>query len=93
MSARSRASEMPQRLQALIDDRHALLKAPLTGIYAGECLQPGLYPLQAAGVSTAPVLEVAHAFLDSLSAEQRQRVRFPIDSDEWRTWLNINVHV
>jgi hypothetical protein len=44
-------------------------------------------------VSTAPVLDAAQAFLAGLNADQRRRVRFPIDSDVWRTWLNLHRNV
>ena len=93
MSARTRAFEVPERLQALLDARHALLEHPLTGIHAGEQVRSGLYPLQATAVSTAPILEAAHTFLESLNTEQRRRVRFPMDSDAWRTWLNLHGNV
>jgi len=77
----------------VLDARHALLGTSLTGIRAGEHVQSGLYPLHTTGVSTVAVLDAAHAFLAGLNAEQRRRVRFPIDSDAWRTWLNLHRNV
>jgi hypothetical protein len=51
-------------------------------------ITPGLFPLRATGVSTAPVREAAAAFVAALSAEQRGRTAFPVDDDEWRRWMN-----
>ena len=51
---------------------------------------PGLFPIQATGVSTRPLKDAAEAFLESLPGEQRDAARFPIDSDAWRRWSNIH---
>ena len=93
MSSRERVTEMPPLLHDLIEPRRKLLADPLSGVRAGDGLQPGLYPLRATGVSTRPILDAALAFLDALDVTQRDRLCFPIDADEWRTWINIHVNV
>jgi len=50
----------------------------------------GLFPIEATGVSTGPVREAADRFLASLSADQRARTTFAVDSDEWRLWNNVH---
>src|SRR5262249_34036647 len=47
-----------------------------------------LFPIQATGVSTAPVRQAAEQFLAALTAEQRARTLFPVDDPEWRKWMN-----
>jgi hypothetical protein len=42
---------------------------------------PGLFPIRRTGVSVRPLVEAALAFIVSLSAEQKSRALFPIDSD------------
>src|SRR5690606_40243573 len=29
-------------------------------------------------------------FIDALDPEQRERLRFPVDHDEWRNWANVH---
>jgi Protein of unknown function (DUF3500) len=87
LSAR-RPAEFPPAMQALIDQRAESLREPLRGLTTDGVARPGLFPLRATGVSTAPVTEAAAAFLAALSAGQRQRAVLPLDSDERRKWLN-----
>lgn len=88
-SARERA-ELPQALRAVVDERTGALREPLAGLTADGTIRPGLFPLQATGVSTAPITQAAQAFLGALSAGQRQRAVFPPGADERRQWLNIH---
>jgi hypothetical protein len=46
----------------------------------------------AARVSTQPITDAALAFLQALTPEQRQRVTFPIDAEEWRMWINVHMN-
>jgi hypothetical protein len=50
----------------------------------------GLFPVRVTGVSTAPVVEAAKAFLSALSSEQRSRTEYPVDDVEWRRWNNVH---
>jgi hypothetical protein len=72
------------------EKERAALAEPFRGITAGGALEPGLFPLRASGVSTAPVVAAARAFLASLTPGQRRRAAFAMDSDEWRRWSNIH---
>ncbi len=68
-----------------------MLRAPFVGVTTDGTPREGLFPLRATGVSTAPVVAAANAFIDSLSAEQRGRLLFPVDDLEWRRWANIHL--
>jgi hypothetical protein len=81
---------LPPDLQALVDERAGALREPLRGLTTDGTIRPGLFPLQATGVSTAPITQAALAFLGALSAGQRQRAVFPPGADERRKWLNIH---
>lgn len=52
----------------------------------------GLFPLHSTGVDTSSILDSTRRFLAELSAEQIEAVRFPIASDQWRTWLNVHMN-
>ena len=43
-------------------------------------------------MSTQPILDATLAFLQALTAEQRQRCSFAIDATEWRTWINVHMN-
>jgi hypothetical protein len=63
---------------------------PFRGITTDGSIIPGLFPVRATGVTTAPMREAANAFLASLDPAQRERTAFPVDDDEWRLWNNIH---
>jgi Protein of unknown function (DUF3500) len=91
-SARRR-DEFPPPLQAMIDERAAGVTEPLAGLTTDGTIHEGLYTLDAAGVSTAPITEAARAFLGALDADRCRRAMFPLDAEERRTWLNIHPYV
>jgi hypothetical protein len=62
--------------------------APFIGITTDSTVVPGLFPIRATGVSTAPVRRAAEAFLEGLTEEQREVGTFPVDDIEWRLWSN-----
>ena len=63
---------------------------PFMGISTDGTIIPGLFGIQKTGVSTRSIREAAASFLGSLSAEQRAKTLFPVDSDQWRKWSNIH---
>ena len=63
---------------------------PFKGITTDGNIIPGLFGIQKTGISTQSIREAAEAFLGSLSAEQRARTLFAVDSDQWRKWSNIH---
>jgi hypothetical protein len=64
------------------------LAEPFKGVTTNGTVQPGLFGIRSTGVSTAPVRQAAEAFLASLTPAQRTKTKFPVDSDEWRKWMN-----
>jgi len=60
------------------------------GITTNGTIIPGLFGIQKTGVSTQSIREAAEAFLGSLTAEQRAKTLFPVDTIEWRKWSNIH---
>ena len=66
----------------------ASLAQPFRGIAAGGQIESGLFKIESTGVSTEGVVQAAHAFLDGLSEQQRQRTVYPVDDLEWRKWDN-----
>jgi hypothetical protein len=64
------------------------LAEPFQGVTTNGDVVPGLFPLRATGVSTAPVRQAAEAFLASLTPEQRAKTVFAVDDPEWRKWMN-----
>jgi Protein of unknown function (DUF3500) len=63
---------------------------PFKGITTKGAVIPNLYGLQKTGVSIVVIRDAAEAFLASLSAEQRAKTLFPVDTDQWRKWSNIH---
>ncbi|MFK8111956.1 MAG: DUF3500 domain-containing protein [Rubripirellula sp.] len=66
----------------------ASLAQPFRGVISGGKLEQGLFKIESSGVSTAPVVEAASAFLAGLNDEQKQRTVYPVDDLEWRKWDN-----
>lgn len=66
------------------------LREPFVGLTANGELVTGLYEIEATGVSTAPVIEAADAFLSALSPAERTQAMFPVDDTEWRNWANVH---
>lgn len=65
------------------------LDEPFFGITTNGQRIEGLFPVRVTGVSTAPVVAAAQAYLATLTPEQGARTRFSLDSNEWRHWSNV----
>jgi Protein of unknown function (DUF3500) len=63
---------------------------PFKGVTSDGNVIPGLFGIQKTGVTTRSIREAAETFLGSLTAEQRRKTVFSIDTDQWRTWSNIH---
>jgi hypothetical protein len=77
-------------LKSYVDRAHEAVAEPFKGVTADGAIEPGLFPITQTGISTAPIVQAARAFLIELAAEQRQAVSFPLESDAWRLWSNIH---
>jgi len=93
VSARSRPSELPPHLQNYVATGESLVAEPFRGITADGTVIPRLFPIEKTGVSTRPVTDAAQTLLDCLSAEQRARALFPLETDAWRRWSNIHPYL
>ena len=76
-----RVTDAAQRSQAL---------DPFKGVTTNGSVLPGLFPMRATGVTTAPVRTAATRFLAALSDSQRARTTFKADDNEWRSWNNVH---
>ena len=68
------------------------LAQPFKGITTNGTVQPGLFAIRSTGIPTTPVRAAADAFLASLTPEQRKKILFPVDDDEWRKWANPHIY-
>ena len=93
LDARALPKDLPERLQARIEEAQRQLAAPFVGVTTDGIPLPGLFALRATGVSTAPIVHAARAFLDALSQAQREAVARAIDSSDWRAWLNPEMYL
>lgn len=89
ISARTPVDDHPF-LGPFLDERRALLAEPVTGLTTDGTVRAGLFPLRSTRVSTEPIVAAAENFLAALGSEQRRRASFPIEAEEWRTWINIH---
>jgi hypothetical protein len=93
VSGRARPAELPPNLQAYADTGETLVAEAFRGITTDGVAIPDLFPLQATGMSTRPLLDAAEAFLAALGPAQRARACFALDSDAWRRWSNIHPYI
>ena len=68
------------------------LGEPYYGITTDGEIIPGLFSIQATGISTAEIKSATGNFLNSLTSEQRASCTFPIDNQEWQRWSNIDFY-
>jgi hypothetical protein len=88
------APEMAERYRQMSADYERKgLAEPFKGITATGTVEGGLFGIHSTGVSTELVRNAAEQFLDSLSAQQRQRTMFAVDDPEWRKWMNQHFYV
>ena len=87
--AQQPSGERGERARRLSHEAEARgLAEPFQGVTTDGNLVPGLFPLRATGVSTAPVRQAAEVFLATLAPEQRATTVFAVDDPEWRKWMN-----
>ena len=80
-------------LAATAAQRADPIDEPFKGVTTNGTVIGGLFPIQATGVTTAPVQQAAVAFIAVLTDDQRRRTTFPVDDSEWRKWNNVHRYV
>jgi hypothetical protein len=85
--------ESAQRFSQYGEAGRKAIAEPFRGITTDGRVLPGLFALEATGVSTEPLKEAAQAFLDSLSTHQQHAAQFALEDDAWRAWSNIHPFV
>lgn len=70
----------------------AELAKPFVGITNTGKPVDHLFPIKRSGASTKPIKKAVTAFLEALSPAQRSKCTFPIESNEWRRWHNIEFY-
>jgi len=66
------------------------LKEEFIGILTEKGKTKDLFSIHSTGVSTIPIQQAAVRFLSSLNPDQKNRVTFDIDNEEWRKWCNVD---
>jgi hypothetical protein len=87
---RPSGSHAPAAAQASQDGRAQQQLEPFRGVTTDSVVIPGLFRIEATGVSTEPVRAAARRFVDALDATQRARTLFAVADDEWRLWNNVH---
>ncbi len=67
----------------------SMFSKPYVGITTDGKPIDNLFPIKKTGVSTVAIKNAVMAFIGTLTEEQKVNSIFPIDSDEWRRWHNI----
>jgi hypothetical protein len=85
-------SELHESVRAVLENRlergRAALSQPFKGITTDGNVVPDLFPIARTGSSTSPMVDAARELLSALTPQDRERMSFPIDSNEWRAWHN-----
>ena len=79
-----------QTLKLLWPMAEAVAIGEFVGVTTDGAVQPEVFRIGSTGVSTKPVADAARGLLAALSEEQRARVQFPVEDDEWRRWANMH---
>ena len=72
------------------DAEIASLSEDYRGISDESGAPSNLFPLRASGVTTAPILDAARNFLESLTPTQVINTQFSVGDSEWRKWSNVD---
>jgi len=66
------------------------LAQEFVGVLTSDGLRSGLFPIKVTGVSTAPIVEAADAFIGLFDDGRQKELLFEIDDQEWRKWSNVD---
>ena len=87
-SARRLIYPLARPVENALNNVRGLADQPFIGVTTDGHPIPGLFPIKASVASTTPIREATLALLASLSPQQKALACHPIDSVEWRKWLN-----
>jgi hypothetical protein len=73
---------------APLPDVSAAAAEPFVGVTTDGHAIPGLFPLADDGFDGAPAARAAIDFLHGLTAAERAKSTSPMDSTDWRLWIN-----
>jgi hypothetical protein len=68
----------------------AALNEPYVGVRTSAGVVPGLFPIEATGVSTEPIRFAADKLLATLTQPQLLKTLFSVEDAEWRKWSNVD---
>lgn len=77
-----RAAERSRQQEATLADN------PFVGITEDGSVPKGLFKIESTGVSTDSIQKAAEAFIATLTDSQKKDTLHPVDSPEWRQWMN-----
>jgi hypothetical protein len=81
--------DIPAPGRPMMERLRAAFAETFSGITSDGVVQPGLFPLQHTGISTAPMVDAAVAFLACLKRRDFRRfAEVPLDSPDRRRWIN-----
>ena len=81
-------SGVPERHEELLEELARNVADPFVGLTDDGHPRPELYPLEPSDLDTTDAAVAARAFLHALSPDQHQRARLPIESEQFRAWIN-----
>jgi uncharacterized protein DUF3500 len=90
--AQARTRNNP-RAQGLLANWEKMLNGPFRGITTDSSVIPALFAPRPEGAPTLAMIEAVNALLAAMSAEQKQRSVFPVDSNQWRRWQNTELYL
>jgi len=94
ISAQVTDPELKERfIKRSINSENIGLADPFKGITTDGNIQEDIFELRSTGVTTESVYKAARAFLESLDDNQRAKISFSVEDDEWRKWMNQHFYV
>src|SRR2546430_1203259 len=91
--AHTQARLKSPRAQELFGTWAKLAAQPFKGITTHGQVEPGLFSPEPAGAPIAAMVEAASALIKRVTAAERERMCFPVDSGVWQQWQNTENHV
>lgn len=81
-------SGVPERHEELLEELARNIADPFVGLTSDGRPRPELYPLEPSELDTTDAADAARVFLAALSPDQLRRARLPIESEQFRAWIN-----